>query len=113
MSRLLSRFVSVVTALFRLEQNAEILKKQAQNQKSAFVQHTEENEKLRDQVKELKAALEEAESKLSSNKMLAKQAENQQKEYTRLLDENEDLRRQIAKLEDRLTAKSRENKKND
>jgi regulator of replication initiation timing len=107
------RFVNVVTALFKLEQNAEILSKQAKNQESAFVQHAEENEKLRKELEEQKAAVAESQAKLTQTKMMAKQVENQQKEYLRVLDENERLQKEVQDLTDRLTAKSSQGKKDD
>lgn len=110
---LLGRFVNVVTALFKLEQNAEILSKQAKNQESAFVQHAEENEKLRKELEEQKAAVAESQAKLTQTKMMAKQVENQQKEYLRVLDENERLQKEVQDLTDRLTAKSSQGKKDD
>jgi predicted DNA-binding ArsR family transcriptional regulator len=105
--------VSVVTALFRLEQNAEILKKQAKNQESAFVQHTEENEKLRKELEEHKTSLGEVQAKLNATKMMAKQVESQQKEYLRVLGENEQLKNEVEDLTTRLTAKMDREKKDD
>jgi B-cell receptor-associated protein 31 len=110
---LLSRLVGVLTALYKLEQNAEILAKQAKNQESAFVQHTQENEKLQKELADLKASLSDAQAKLNSTKMMGKQAENQQKEYLRLLDENERLRMDVDDLTTKLTAKSQREKKDD
>jgi DNA repair exonuclease SbcCD ATPase subunit len=103
----------VVTALFKLEQNAEILSKQAKNQESAFVQHAEENEKLRKELDEHMALLAEAQAKVNSTKMMTKQVENQQKEYLRVLDENERLHKEVRDLTDRLTTKSSSDKKDD
>jgi hypothetical protein len=117
---LLSRFSTVVTEVFKLEQKAVILQKQAQNQEKAyeiltadFEKLTKQTEQQKEELEEAKATIKEFESKEKRNEALRQQALSQQKEYMRLMDANAELEKKVEELTSKLLQKSPQAKKDD